>query len=88
MKSATTKPNSLFYILAQHKRKDRMTREETHLNTATFISAGGETTAALMNGATWSFLPNSSCMTNLNEEIRNAFRTRDEINLHKIKELK
>lgn len=87
MKTATTRHDFLSYILAHTNEKGGMTREEIHKNTATFISAGSETTAASLNGATWSLLRNRDCLTRLNEEIRVAFKTRDEINLQKIGEL-
>ncbi|KAF6234906.1 hypothetical protein HO173_006836 [Letharia columbiana] len=88
MKTATTRPDFLSYILAHNNEKGRMTREEIHENVATFISAGSETTAASLNGITWFLLQNRDCLTRLNEEIRAAFRTRDEINVQKIGELK
>lgn len=87
MKAATKRPDFLSYILTHNSEKGGMTREEIHKNAATFIAAGSETTAASLNGVTWSLLQNRNCLTRLTEEIRAAFRTRDEINLHKIGEM-
>ncbi|KAL9066761.1 MAG: hypothetical protein Q9161_007350 [Pseudevernia consocians] len=87
LETATTRHDFLSYILAHNKEKRSMKREEIHNNAALFISAGSETTAASLNGATWSLLLNRDCLTRLNEEIRAVFRTRDEINLQKIGEL-
>ena len=87
LETATTRHDFLSYILAHNNEKRSMTREEIHNNAALFISAGSETTAASLNGATWSLLLNRDCLTRLNEEIRAVFRTRDEINLQKIGDL-
>lgn len=87
MEAATARPDFLSYILAHNEDKGGMTREEIHINCATFIAAGSETTAASLVGATWYLLQNRGSLIRLTKEIRAAFKTRDEISLQKIGEL-
>lgn len=48
-------------------------------NADTLIIAGSETTATALSGLTWYLLNNPSCLRQLTDEIRGAFRSLDEI---------
>lgn len=79
----TSRPDFLSYILKNNeggKEAGGMTVEEIKVNAGTLISAGSETTAALLCGALWFLLTNPHCMENLLEEIR-AFKKKEDINL-------
>lgn len=82
MNTKTTRPDFLSYILKHNEGKENggMTREEIYKNAAVFITAGSETTAALLAGAIWYLLKNPHCMDNILEEIR-AFETAEDITL-------
>ena len=56
IKTATTRRDFLCYISAYSNVKGGTTREEIYKNAAAFVFAGSETTAASLNGATWSLL--------------------------------
>ena len=86
IKTATTRRDFLYYISAYGNFKGGTTRGEIHKNAAAFVFAGSETTAASLNGATWSLLRSRDRLTRLNEKVRAAFKTRDEIDLQKTKD--
>lgn len=48
-------------------------------NADTLILAGSETTATSLSGLTWHLLKNPQCLSKLNEEVRGAFSSLDEI---------
>lgn len=48
-------------------------------NADTLIIAGSETTATALAGLTWYLLKNPSCLSQLTDEIRGAFRSLDDI---------
>ena len=77
----TSRPDFMSYILAANPSKGGVTREEIHWNAATFISAGSETTATILAGATWYLLENSTCLAELNNEVRTAFASATDVSL-------
>ena len=77
----TSRPDFMSYILAANPTKGGMTREEIHWNSATFISAGSETTASVLASATWHLLKNPECLARLVTELRTAFESAEEVNL-------
>lgn len=83
----TTRPDFMSYILASNPAKGGMTRDEIHRNAATFISAGSETTATILAGATWYLLKNPDCLKRFTQEIRSAFASVEDIKLDKIEKL-
>ncbi len=87
MASETTRPDFMSYILASNPSKGGMTDEEIRWNSATFISAGSESTATILAGATWYLLKNPDCLAKLNEEIRTTFNSAEDINLDNIEKL-
>ena len=87
MASETTRPDFMSYILAANPSKGGMTREEIHWNSATFISAGSESTASILAGATWYLLKNPDCLARLSQELRTAFNSAEDIKLANIDKL-
>ncbi|KAL9035067.1 MAG: hypothetical protein Q9214_006759 [Letrouitia sp. 1 TL-2023] len=59
-----------------------MTREEIVSNSGVLLVAGSETTATLLSGATYHLLTNSSVLKKLQDEVRGAFQSADEITLY------
>ena len=61
-----------------------MTREEIVSNSGVLLVAGSETTATLLSGATYHLLTNSSALKKLQDEVRGAFQSADEMTLHSV----
>ena len=87
LEKTTDRPDFMSYILRHNGTKGGMSREEMHVNAATFIAAGSETTATLLAGAVWSLLRNPTYMDRLQQEIRSKFLAADEIRLAQLDNL-
>ena len=59
----------------------KLSQAEIDSNAALMLTAGSETTATLLSGATWLLLKNSDVMQKLRDEIRGKFKTYDDIML-------
>ena len=75
----TTRPDFLSYIL-KHNDEKGMTDREIHQNAANFVGAGSETTANLLCAATYLLLTHPTCLEKTRSELREAFRTKEDIN--------
>ncbi|KAL9631419.1 MAG: hypothetical protein Q9204_004235, partial [Flavoplaca sp. TL-2023a] len=87
LEKTTDGPDFMSYILRHNGTKGSMSREEMHVNAATFIAAGSETTATLLAGAVWSLLRNPTYMDRLQPEIRSKFQAADETRLAQLDNL-
>jgi len=67
---------------------DRLSVDELVSNAGALISAGSETTATLLSGATYHLLRNPEVMSKLCQEIRGAFKSDMEINTAAVSGLK
>ena len=76
------------HILANNGNKGAtLSQEEIVSNASLMTTAGSETTATLLSGATWLLLKNPDIMQKLQDEIRGKFRTYDDITLNGVNEL-
>ncbi|KAF2204698.1 benzoate 4-monooxygenase cytochrome P450 [Delitschia confertaspora ATCC 74209] len=64
-----------------------MTREEMVSNASVLVLAGSETTATLLSGTTYLLLTHPEVYRKLNEEVRGAFKSEEEINLLSVNKL-
>ncbi|MCJ1462457.1 hypothetical protein MMC07_001059 [Pseudocyphellaria aurata] len=71
------------YILRYNDERG-MTREEILVTSRILLTAGSETTASLLTGATYFLLQNPEMLRRLQSEVREAFKTADEITLRSV----
>ena len=64
-----------------------MTKLEIIANCGTLISAGSETTATLLSGATFLLLKNQEALSKVTNEVRDAFATQTDINFISVAQL-
>lgn len=74
------KPDFMYYMQRQNKDATPMTREEIDTTLSTLIIAGGETTATFLSGITFYLVQYPEVLRKLQEEIRSAFKSEEEIN--------
>ncbi|KAI2635077.1 cytochrome P450 monooxygenase-like protein [Xylaria nigripes] len=63
-------------------RRETLGEEEIISQTSALVIAGSETTASALSGITWFLLNHPKCMAKLQEEIRGAFASEQEITGH------
>ncbi|KAJ5772901.1 hypothetical protein N7457_007797 [Penicillium paradoxum] len=83
----TTRPDFTSYILKHAKDGKGMSPSEMDANSAVFVLAGSETTAALLSGCTYYLLCNRDKYTRLVLEIRGAFKKASDIRLSALVDL-
>ncbi|KAH8696970.1 cytochrome P450 [Phaeosphaeriaceae sp. PMI808] len=66
---------------------DVLTQSELYSNGSTFMVAGTETTATLLSGLTYILLDNPQKLERLNNEIRGAFSSMDDMTIAKLSQL-
>lgn len=76
----------IWYILKQ-KEKFNLNQDEIIVNSALFIVAGSETTANALSGILARLIYNPDKYQKLVKELRDAFKTEDEIKFEKLSEL-
>lgn len=64
-----------------------MTLEELSSNSSILIIAGSETTATLLSGAAYYLGTHPDILAKLSEEIRQAFKSEEEINMLSVQDL-
>ncbi|CAI7607895.1 unnamed protein product [Penicillium manginii] len=74
----TSRPDFISYILRYNDDRT-MDTSEIQTNAALIIQAGSETTATALAACNFYLQKNRDCYTNLIEEIRNSFKSEDEI---------
>lgn len=75
--------NTVLKIL-RHNDERGMTRKEIMGTSRVLLTAGSETTASLLTGATYFLLQNPKVLRHLQSEVREAFKTADEITLRSV----
>ncbi len=65
------------------RRKDELKLDQSHMamNAALLVLAGSETTATLLSGATYLLTANPQVLRKIEQEVRSAFKSNDEITL-------
>lgn len=61
-----------------------ITTEEMNANMAIFLTAGSETTATLLSGATWCLLKNPGVLQKLKEEVRGRWKNYADITMEDV----
>jgi len=69
----------MYYILRSNEAKNLLTPTEILLNSATFIAAGGDTTASALSAITYSLLTHPEVYEKLKTEIRGRCVTQEDI---------
>jgi len=75
------------YVL-RHNDEKGMTHAEIHGNAEALISAGSETTATALSGLTYYITTNPQALKRIQEEVRTAFETEDDITMTSTAQLK
>ncbi|PCD30273.1 hypothetical protein QX201_000040 [Fusarium graminearum] len=86
-----TVPRSLRTKLAENQELSRqkpISFEELRSNAFILIIAGSETTATLMSAATCFLATHPECLAKLNDEVRSAFLSEEQIDMLSVGELK
>lgn len=82
-------PDMIGHIVRNNEvRKARLSETEMLLNMVQFISAGSETTASLLTGWVYFLLSNPACYDRVKAEVRDAFRTKEDITWASVGKLK
>ncbi|KAL6863319.1 hypothetical protein ACO1O0_003567 [Amphichorda felina] len=68
------------HMMRSRGQPHEMTDDELVVNSDLIMVAGSETTATLLTGTTYYLLKNPKVLAKLTAEVRNAFRSEDEIN--------
>ncbi|KAL2281926.1 hypothetical protein FJTKL_11200 [Diaporthe vaccinii] len=82
------KPDIWNLLLSEDGKQHRLTLDEMHSNSETFMMAGTETTATLMSGLLYYLLVNPDKYALLCTEIRTSFTSSDDITMERLAGLK
>lgn len=82
----TERPD-IFGLVLKHETGSKMPRHEMHANADLLMIAGTETTATTLSGLTYNLLTNIGPMEKLTREIRESFRSADEITIDTLPKL-
>ncbi|KAK0610937.1 cytochrome P450 monooxygenase [Immersiella caudata] len=77
----------MYYILRNSEAKNLLSPTEILLNSATFIAAGGDTTAATLAAITYCLLTHPDTLETLKAEIRGRCKTQQDITHDNVKDL-
>lgn len=86
--SQTDQKDFFSYLLRHNGDEKGMTVQEMYSNSNVLIIAGSETTATQLSGCTYYLLTNPRVLRKLQEEVRGAFETEDEITIAGVGQLK
>ncbi|KAK5120239.1 hypothetical protein LTR85_006445 [Meristemomyces frigidus] len=89
MERETQRPDFMTHILKHNgvKPEATITEKEIESNSMLILTAGSETTATLLSGATYLMLKNPRVYQQLKDEVRGRFKSYDEINLEAVNNL-
>ena len=79
IESKTDRPDFVSYVLKNNEGENQMSREELDANGTFLILAGSETSALTCSSSTFFFLKTPMVYERLKTEIRDAFKSMDEI---------
>jgi cytochrome P450 len=77
----------IFGLVLKHETGCKMPRPEMHANADLLMIAGTETTATMLSGLTYNLLTNPGPMEKLTKEIRDSFKSADEITIDALPKL-
>lgn len=81
IKTETDRPDFMKHLLKKNEDGRGMTRDEVDANATLLILAGSETSATTCTSVTWFLLKNPQTMKKLQEEIRGAFQSIEDITI-------
>ena len=81
IQNETDRPDFMKYLLKKNEEGRVMTRDELDANAIILIVAGSDTSATTCTSATWFLLKNPQTMKKLQEEIRGAFQSIEDITI-------
>ncbi|EMR71951.1 putative cytochrome p450 protein [Eutypa lata UCREL1] len=76
----TERPDFMYYMQRENKDNTQMSREEIDTTLSALVVAGGETTATFLSGITFCLVQHPEVLHKLENEVRTAFKSEDEIN--------
>lgn len=76
----TERPDIMKFVL-EHNHEGGMTKDELDTNMQLLVFAGSGTSAATMSAVTWFVLKDTKKMSKLQREVRNAFKSLEEIDV-------
>jgi cytochrome P450 len=76
-----------FLVKNQEDTKKALSRDEMDSNSVLFLAAGSETTATMLSGTTYLLLSNPSSYQKLVAEIRNKFKSANDITIEEVNTL-
>ncbi|KAL8736437.1 MAG: hypothetical protein Q9166_000229 [cf. Caloplaca sp. 2 TL-2023] len=79
IQTETKRPDFMTYILGNNEGEEKMTRDEMDSNGSFLILAGSETSATTCSSSTFFFLKNRAVYERLKKEVRDAFKSADDI---------
>lgn len=79
IETKTNRPDFMTYILGHNDGAEKMTRDEIDSNGSFLILAGSETSATTCSSSTFFFLKNPTVYERLKTEVRDAFKSMNEI---------
>ncbi|KAI1403738.1 putative cytochrome P450 [Hypoxylon fuscum] len=79
--------DDLFEGLVKRREEWNLSFEKLSSNAFILVLAGSETTATTLSGATYLLLTNPDILAKLNQEVRSAFSSVDEININSVNKL-
>ena len=82
----STRPDFMTYIL-RNNNEDGMTRDEIDSTVSLLVIAGSDTSATTSCSSTWFLLKNPSAMARVQEEIRAAFKSMEDITIAAVSKL-
>ncbi|KAI9706381.1 MAG: hypothetical protein M1836_003386 [Candelina mexicana] len=87
IKLGAERPDFISHIL-RHNDEKGLTRPELEANASLLIVAGSETTSTLLCGTTFHLMKNREALGKVTDEVRQAFRTQNEITLQSVSRLR
>ena len=75
-------------VLKHEEKSTGMSHDEMVSNASNLVLAGSETTATLLSGAVWQLLQNPEALKKVTKEIRDAYKSDQEIDLFSTSQLK
>lgn len=85
VQAETQRPDFMTEILKHNGEKGiALKPEEMSTNATIFITAGSETTATLLSGATWCLLRNPSVLQKLQQEVRGRWKKYSDITMEEV----
>jgi cytochrome P450 len=87
MAEKTERPDIWTYVTRHSEGQGSLTQSELHSNGATFMLAGTETTATALSGMTYMLLKNPTLLDRLTKEVRDAFKSLEDMTMTKLSQL-